>query len=337
MRRIFKLFVTLTLVAIIFTNSLFCFAADIGTAEDGIKAPTINYSQCSPLFDFEEFPNADFEQGFKYWQSDSGEYPSQVATLMEENGNHFVELNPGEAWNGISTVRFHIPEPQVGDSFVLLYDWRAEEGAEFDVTLIQWWIDKDNLHGHGIRMGFGNGTVVKKAEDGGFNTSMTIHNHQSLPPTRPNDIIPMYFSYALNLCGKAEKSVQIDNLRFCKYDKKTGTVYDLDGNVLYENVSNGGYTLKTFEEIPEKENPPIYDEFPEYSFEDKAAFFFEDHGTKILIAASILLVIIITVIVVIKVKKKKKRLDETPKEVEDEKETEEATKTETEKSEEESE
>lgn len=304
MKTFFKFFIAFTLVAAISINSLFCFAEDIGTFEDGIKAPEINYSQHSPLFEFEEFPNADFEQGFKYWQSDSGEYPSSVATLKEENGNHFVELKSGKAWNGICTVRFHLPEPQAGESFVLLYDWRADADAEFDVTLIQWWIDKDNLHGHGIRMGYGNGTLVKKAENGGFNTSMTIYNHQSLAPTRPNDIIPMYFSFAINLCGKAEKSVQIDNLRFCKYDSKTGTVSDLKGNVLYENVSNDGNTLKTFEEVPEAENPPIYDEFPEYSFWDKVVFFFEDYGVTVITAAVLLLAAAATVIFVIKRKNK---------------------------------
>lgn len=309
MKRFLKLFIALTLVSVLLVNPLFCSAEDIGTFEDGIKAPDINYSQYSPLFEFDEFPNADFEQGFKYWQSDSGKYPSEVATLKEENGNHFVELKPGKAWNGICTVRFHLPQPEVGESFVLLYDWRAEKGAEFDVTLLQWWLDKDNLHGHGIRMGYGNGEVVKKAENGGFNTSMTVYNHQSLAPTRPNDVIPMYFSFVLNLCGKAEKAVQIDNLRFCKYDKKTGTVSDLNDNVLYENVGNNGNTLKTYEEVPEKENPPIYDEFPKYTFWDKAGFFFEDHGIKVAVAAVLVVAVGVTAVVVTKRKKKKEETE----------------------------
>ena len=305
MKRILKLLISLALISIICVGSLFCLAEDIGTFEDGIKAPEINYSQHSPLFEFEAFPNADFEQGFKYWQSDTGELPSSVATLKEKEGNHFVELKAGKAWNGISTVRFNVPQPKIGESFVLLYDWRAEEGAEFDVTLIHWWINKDNLHSHGVRMGYGNGTLIKKAENGGFNTSMTIYNHQSIASTRANDYEELYFSYALNLCGKAEKSVELDNLKFCKYDSKTDTVYDLDGNILYENIKNDGATLKTFEEIPEKENPPIYESFPEYSVLDKIGFFFVDYAIIIGVIVSALAVGIAVSCVIIRKKKQK--------------------------------
>lgn len=310
MKKIIKSIFAFSLSILVLSSAAVVFADDAGTFEDGITAPGKFYSQYSPLFEFDkEFPNGDFEQGFKYWMSDAGGTTSSIAELKEENGNHFVELKPEEPWSAITTVRFTLPGLKAGESYGLLYDWRCEDDTPFAVSLRSWSVDKDTLQGSGVRIGYNRGTLLKKAENGGFNTSMATYNHEVPEKLKVNDIDRVYMSFSLELVADKKGKVQFDNLKLVRYDPKNRNILSLDGEVLYENVKNAAGSLSAMPNTPEKETTALYDSFPTLSFKDKLLFFLEDNKIIITAAAVVVAAAAVLLIIILKKKKKKRSLD----------------------------
>lgn len=313
MKKLNKSVLALLAALIALSCSVSVFAEDIGTFEDGIIASDRFYSQYSPLFEFEaEFPNGDFEQGFKYWASDAGGAVSSVAKLKEENGNHFIELDPKEPWSAVTTVRFTLPGLKAGESYGLLYDWRCEDDTPFSVSLRSWSVDKDTLQGSGARIGYNRGALLKKAENGGFNTSMATYNHEVPSKLRENDLDTVYMSFSLELVADKKGVVQFDNLRLVRYDPETRNILSLDGEILYADVKNAGGSLSAMPNTEEKETTALYDSFPTLSFKKKLLYFVQDNAVTLAVTGSAVIVAAAVIVIVLKkVKKRKAKATQT--------------------------
>ena len=215
------------------------FDSEWGTESGGITLPP-SFKNNLPGF-YENcpgtsgFPNADFEQGLKYWMSNTDEKPSNNAEIVEEDGNKFLRLSGDEAYDGIESARFVDSRVKVGDSLAIMYDWRADDPS-FQIVLKQYLTEPGTIKVQRLSMRTGV-NVVEAYTDQEWNTTVTQVETNEFPTSRvlepENETKTIYLSFLLEISNPSTV-VDIDNLKLVIYNKTTGKIKDLDGKELYD-------------------------------------------------------------------------------------------------------
>ena len=228
-KAILMLLCILTCTAIIFcgtfTTGAVASIEGYGTYEDGIIPPRSYYTGYhNPVpYEFDTFPNADFQQGLMYWTTSSGKWPTKVVKLMHEGDNTFIQITAEEQYDGIEGVKFVDDRIEVGDTLVTIYDWRGSEKHNIQVYINQFGVTNGRLTGSGR-----GSKLIKEAEGAnGWNTSVGL---SKAPVSEPEDGGQIFLGFGAQAFQDPTCTTQIDNIRIGKVDVKTNDVYDLDGN-----------------------------------------------------------------------------------------------------------
>ena len=246
---VFLIIVSIMTVTCMPASALGRFDSEWGTESDGITLPPtfrINlpgfYESCPGT---SGFPNADFEQGLKYWMSNTDEKPSNNAKIVEENGNKFLRLSGDEAFDGIESARFVDSRVKVGDSLAIMYDWRADDPS-FQIVLKQYLTEPGTIKLQRLSMRTGV-NVVEAYTDQEWNTTVTQVETNEFPTSRvlepENEAKAIYLSFLLEISNPSTV-VDIDNLKLVIYNKTTGKIKDLDGKELYDTKNLKGNVVE---------------------------------------------------------------------------------------------
>ena len=236
---VFLIIVSIMMGTCMPASALGRFDSEWGTESGGITLPP-SFKNNLPGF-YENcpgtsgFPNADFEQGLKYWMSNTNEKPSNNAEIVEEDGNKFLRLSGDEAYDGIESVRFVDSRVKVGDSLAIMYDWRAGDPS-FQIVLKQYLAEPNTIKLQRLSMRTGV-NVVEAYTDQEWNTTVTQVETNEFPTSRvlepENETKAIYLSFLLEISNPSAV-VDIDNLKLVIYNKTTGKIRDLDGKELYD-------------------------------------------------------------------------------------------------------
>lgn len=197
-----------------------------GTFEEGIIPNGSYYTGYhNPLpFDFDTFPNADFQQGLMYWTTCNGRKPTDNVKLMSEGNNYFIQIAAKEQYDGIEGIKFIDDRIEIGDNLVTIYDWRGAEKHNIQIYI--------NQYGVNNRLtGSGSGAKLIKAAEGanGWNTSVGLTKS---PVKEPDDGGQLYIGFGVQAFQDPTCTTQVDNIRIGKVDLSTNDVHDLDGNFI---------------------------------------------------------------------------------------------------------
>ena len=206
-----------------------------GTFEGGM-IPGKAMPYYGSLTDGKGFPNNDFEQGLKYWGHLFGKRdPKTIAKIgTEENGNHYLQFNAEDPWDGLYSVCFTDSRVKVGDSPSLLF--RYSGAADFQIILMQESKNKKNNVRDEVRLAFRTKTIIKADTDDGWNIAVlepasTVANPSDRGAQYDDPTI--YLNYFVQITQDPTCNTKIDDLQIVNYDTSAGTIKDLDGKLLY--------------------------------------------------------------------------------------------------------
>ena len=208
-----------------------------GTAADGMKQ-NVNPRELPPT---EKTNNLDFSKGFKYWGSSQTSFKTtDVAKLVSEDGNTYVQLTPNKSydggWGGIISAPFYL-NVKPGTNLSLLYDWKGS--GDYMVKLVQ---QNVSQAGADIKCD-GSGNVIKAAatEDGWNSSYQTVKN--SVVEDDINDGLYSFFIYIQPKGGfDVPPDTCFDNIRIVQVSGSgsDAILYDLDGNLIILDDSESG-------------------------------------------------------------------------------------------------
>ena len=313
MKRLGKLFICIIILMLIMLFSLSVVAEEdvYGTYDNGIVVGKYSFQRINPL---NKLTNGDFEQGLKYWATVNGERPSDVAKLLKEGNNTYIQLTGMEDFSGIVTPLFLCDKLTAGQMPVVIFDWRGSD--EFQVFLSQW-VDVGEGRRE-FRIGLKGGAVIKEAEnESDWNTSITSLNQVLERSVDGNDNI--YLHIGVQRFQNNTVISQIDNLRLGLVDTQTGKLTDYDGNeiCMLENYRvkklsktqiKDGVVLEPEKSDVKKENSSntttdIKDKEPDSSTEEKTINTSEKIKIEMIILFAAMTVVLIVVLGVIYIKK----------------------------------
>ena len=208
--------------------------------------------------------NLDFSEGFKYWFINAENANCKyLAEIVKQDDNTYFKYKPDPyfnedgLYNGIRTVPFRI-KANLGDRFTLMYDWKGD--VDFVVELKQCNVVIDGKTTTlGLCTGGPTQYVNKYAEtDDDWSTSWqyVLPTGKISEDTSDDGYAEMY----ITIRGDGEVShipeSYIDNIRVLRIvgDGKDATLYDLDGNVVENNVSKNDSTGDDPDEDPDDDS-----------------------------------------------------------------------------------
>ena len=325
----------LTAVCLIFGCSLSVLADDgWGTEEEGIHAPHNNYVRYYKAYTEKSgCPNADFSQGYRFWTTDYNNKDSKSnqvveASRLEKDGdNTYIVMTPHFQYDNIATVMFTDDRIKLDDKLTILYDWHNTTGtANLQVIIYQYVLDSRGKCQEFRRIADasdGGITDLKIAfNDTDWNTSMSRQRQDLLDPSIKGDG-KFYFSFVIeSTTDFTDHGTKVDNLRFAKFNKTTGDVYDLDGKRLYNiNELEMGADIEDDIQTEDFDNIDYEAENEEITEQDKTEdktegkSFIAKYLVWIIIGGGVLLLIVAAVVVVIIISAKKKKAAATTDEL----------------------
>ena len=296
---------------------------DYGTFEKGFISSDNNTSgwnfyKYTPT---EKFMNGNFEEGFKYWTSNSFEkdtkriyWPNETFELQEDAGNHYIKLTATNEWQGIVSPRFKVEGVQPGQMLVPIYDWKGE--PTFQIVLQQWIMNADGKGGVEQRIALGNNKIIKEAaSDSEWNTQfsykITPREDGTVGVVQPEEgkDPTLYFTMLIQASTDPKADVSLDNFRLGIYRDKENKIYDVDGKtVLYDLSALEDEAVE--EEVEEDEEYfDLEEEEEDENLSTETAKKSESKGLGwllyVIIAAGVVVLAAAAVVVVLVVKKKK--------------------------------
>lgn len=312
LKKIMSVLITAVIcISIAVCGSTAVLADDYGTFEDGIPANGKNMANYMPFKDGKGMRNGDFEQGLMYWGTQRGNaLPSSRVTLMEEDGNHFIEFAAENNWDGIYSTTFSDSRVSAEESISALFKYRGD--TQFQIVLMQICMSADGKSYSEQRIGLEFKTLEIESGTDGWSIAVidpkkTVVEPSSVDPKYDDPTI--YFTFFVQVMQDPTCTAQIDDIQLVKYNKSSGMVYDLDGKQLYDmknlpinqiSITDDDYEdyiQDTYNYTVEKETEGKKDAAEGEGFVSKYLWVIIAGGAVIVIAAA--------VIIIIAVKKKK--------------------------------
>lgn len=249
----FKKIIALLICSIMATSLFMTASADIivpadqtvitedwGTYEDGLKPgkpPHDYYRYQIPYTETDGFPNADFEQGLKYWTHCRGRIPSESVKLVKDGENTAIQFTAKEEYDGIFSVPFTDSRVKQGDNLVVVYSWKGTGHIQIGLEQIMKNQNEPDCYVKVFRVSHigitGQTKSLYLSADGSkWNVSMSNLN---LPIAEPEGTDKnIYLSLFAQICNDMTDETIVDNLIIARYNEQSGLVFDLDGNKLYD-------------------------------------------------------------------------------------------------------
>ena len=234
-KRILTSVIVMIMAVAIASNTLFAFAADYGTYQDGLKAAYYNNQLYATRYEGNH-PNLDFEKGLEGWTTKTqNKFASEYGEIKkEENGNTYVTVTAKKEYDSISTIKFTDPRIKVGDQLTVMIKWRGAD-KNFQPVLIQ---IKDNAQGkysEYVRLA-DNGIVEQlkypESEDDWGIILCTGLKSKVVEADKGDPTL--LFGISLEVYGDLTISIDMDDVQIVRYDLASRKVVSLDGEVLYD-------------------------------------------------------------------------------------------------------